>query len=491
MVFLDPDTRWAPRVAIIMKKLVLVAVCLLAAYGYEEEQDVLVLTDDNIDQALKEFSRILVEFYAPWCGHCMKLAPEYAKAAKRLKDQIPSIRIAKVDATENPKSAQRYGVKGYPTLKWIVKGRPQDYEGPREEDGIVDWVNKKLEPTTKVLKTLEAVNEFIGKNSVAVVLFGQKGTDEAKAFEEVASDFGDDIFGLSTPIEALIEYQVTEPSLVIFKKFDDKKVQFTGNFLTHRIGAFVRDNRTPWAMPFNDKAADYIFKHSHPAIFVFRSDSAKEIDAVMREAAVETKDYIKFCYADLAVDDNQKVGDFLGYTAADQPVVMAVSPSPSGLLKFKFTEDSITTESLLAFAEKYRTRKLEPYYKSQEIPKHPLEDGVRVLVGKNFESVVMDPTKHVMVEFYAPWCGHCKSLAPEYMEVSFYFKRKNPDVVIAKIDATANEVKGYNVEGYPTLIWFPADNKKGVKFEGERSEEGITKFIEEQLAPKDTQKTEL
>jgi len=55
--------------------------------------------------------------------------------------------------------------------------------------------------------------------------------------------------------------------------------------------------------------------------------------------------------------------------------------------------------------------------KSEEIPAHN-DEPVKVLVGKNFEEIVYDETKDVLVEFYAPWCGHCKSLAPKYDELA-------------------------------------------------------------------------
>lgn len=79
----------------------------------------------------------LVEFYAPWCGHCKNLAPEYEKAAKALKGIA---NIAAVDATKEQVDVQ---IQGYPTLKFYIDGKSSDYDGPRTADGIVDFVLRK------------------------------------------------------------------------------------------------------------------------------------------------------------------------------------------------------------------------------------------------------------------------------------------------------------------------------------------------------------
>jgi len=106
--------------------------------------------------------------------------------------------------------------------------------------------------------------------------------------------------------------------------------------------------------------------------------------------------------------------------------------------------------------------------------------NVEVLTDANFDKIVMDSSKDVLVEFYAPWCGHCKHLAPVWEKLATAFDAES-QVVIANIDADKYKDIGgrYGVSGFPTIKFFPKGNKDGESYEGGRELDNFVTFINE------------
>jgi len=119
----------------------------------------------------------------------------------------------------------------------------------------------------------------------------------------------------------------------------------------------------------------------------------------------------------------------------------------------------ITLDNLRTWAIDFIDGKLEPSLISEPLPEK--NDGpVKVIVGNNYKEIVLDETKDVFLELYAPWCGHCKALAPIWEQLGEAFK-DHPSIVIAKMDAVNNFYdEGTKVHMFPTLKLFKAGDKE-------------------------------
>eukprot|EP00439_Symbiodinium_sp_Y106_P042966 s6991_g5.t1 len=153
----------------------------------------------NFRAALEKYHYILVEFYAPWCGHCKQFAPEYAEAAKQLKQASQPIPLAKVDATAELKLAEDWIEQDFLAafnsglgFSCMIRDDSQllfEYTGGRTAQSVVTWVLKKAGPPAIELQTVEAAMAFEKENRLAVFCFCEPSV--RAAFETAARQIED------------------------------------------------------------------------------------------------------------------------------------------------------------------------------------------------------------------------------------------------------------------------------------------------------------
>ncbi|KAM1099934.1 hypothetical protein ACFX15_006236 [Malus domestica] len=425
-----------------------------------DEKDVVVLKAVNFSDAVEKNRFMMVEFYAPWCGHCQALNPEYAAAATELKGE--DVVLAKVDATEENELSQEYGVEGFPTIFFFIDGVHKPYTGQRTKEGIVTWIKKKIGPGIQNVTTLEDAERILTAESKVVLgylnsLVGPE-SDELAA----ASRLEDEVTFYQTVDPKVaklfhLDAEVKRPALVLLKKEAEKLSYFGGKFDKSAIAEFVFANKLPLVITFTRDNAPQIFESTikkQLLLFATSKDSEKVLPE-FQKAAQLFKGKLIFVYVETDNEDIGKpVSDYFGVTS-EAPTVLGYTGNDDGR---KFVLDGeVTLANLKTFGEDFIEDKLKPFYKSDPIPE--TNDGdVKIVVGNNFDDIVLDESKDVLLEIYAPWCGHCQSLEPTYSKLAKHL-RGIDSIVIAKMDGTTNEHPRGKADGFPTLLFFPAGNK--------------------------------
>jgi protein disulfide-isomerase A1 len=460
----------------------------LTAYAeIQEDEGVLVLTDENFDDAVAQHDLLLVEFYAPWCGHCKKLAPEWAKAAQTLKAQPNPLPLAKVDATEAKQLAERFEIRGFPTIKLFRGGVASDYTGGRTEQDIVTWLNKKTGPAVRTVNSEADIAALEQTNPVFVLgFFSDAEGAAAKAFSTAAAQDDSLVYATSTNGGLRAKYNVAgnNDAVVVIKPFDEKQntLHFNDAMSASDISTFAQAHSRPLVQFFTKESAQAIFSSPIQVHVLFFSNEVADYHEDLVDSFTEVARPLrgKALVVHIPPSEN-RILEYFGITESDLPTAYIADMRTSGVMKKYKLDAPLTADSVTKAANDFFEGKLKPSLKSEEPAPEDTTGPVKVVKGKTFHDLVVNNDKDVFLEFYAPWCGHCKKLAPIWDELGEKFAN-NGNLVIAKVDATANEVDypGVEVQGFPTLYFFKGNDKQNpVRYEGNRELDALSTYIQE------------
>merc|ERR1719160_1813900 len=140
----------------------------------------------------------------------------------------------------------------------------------------------------------------------------------------------------------------------------------------------------------------------------------------------------------------------------------------------------MSESAISRFIEDVDAGRAMPKLKSEPMPGSN-DEPVRVVVGSTLQNEVFTPNKDVLLEVYAPWCGHCKKLDPEYVKLAKKIKKEElTDLLsVAKIDGTTNDSPVDSIEwsGFPTIFFVKAGSTEPLTYDGERTAKGLWKYI--------------
>jgi protein disulfide-isomerase-like protein len=471
-----------------------------------------------------EKGKVLAMFYAPWCGHCKRMKPDYQAAAKELKGSAV-LAAMDVNKPENSPVAKKYNVTGFPTLLYFEAGqyqfvypgdnnkaaikafladpKPEAAEKPKE----TEWAQ---EPSEVVHLTEANFESFLESEPSVLVMFYAPWCGHCKRAKPhfvtaAAKMAAQRIPGKLAAVDCTKHQQVSKRFEVkgfpTIKYFKNGEMAFDAGDAREEaaILKFMADPKEPPPPPppevsWKDEESDvvhlseedfkpFLKKKKHVLVMFYAPwcGHCKRAKPEMTAAAAEFEEDTKVelaavdCTTDKSVCSAFEVTGFptfkyFHYYNKEQ------KPYDGGRTKKDFV--AFLSDPLSPFAGQ------SPPPPGAEEQWQDLEGAIFVKHLKSAEfDHYMKYKETVLVMFYAPWCGHCKAMKADYAKAAQELTEAGVSHVLGAVDATAETELGqrFAVRGYPTLKFFT----RGVEVEdykGGRNREDIVTYVTKKAA---------
>jgi protein disulfide-isomerase A1 len=308
-----------------------------------------------------------------------------------------------------------------------------------------------------------------------------------EAFTKFASSARDSyLFGHTASKSVLSAESITADQIVLYKSFDEPFLSLPGDLYkgltAEKLGLWVKENAVPTLGEISPENFGTYAQAGKPIAYVFvdPNESNEALLKSLEPLAKTHKSELSWVFIDgIKFVDHAKS---LNVDVASWPrfVVQDLTLQAKYPLK-----TSVTAANVKSFVEEYLAGDVAPDVKSAKV-KEVQDESVWDLATDEYEQVVWEDgkDKDVFVEFFAPWCGHCKKLKPIWDTLGDKYADV-PSVLIAKFDATENDVppfEPFKIQGFPTLKFRPAGSDEWVDYSGDRSLESLVEFLEENAA---------
>ncbi|XP_077381307.1 protein disulfide-isomerase [Festucalex cinctus] len=478
-----------PPLPLLSLLLAVAAICLAASEEktktIPEKDGILQLNKANFNRALRTHKQLLVHFYAALSADGHRLSEAFREAAVDLQDS--DVKFATVDVTNDNELAKELNATGPPNIRLYLFGEKVNFVScpvPQSSASIVTWLKRRAGSAADLVADLGQLVSSEDDELRVVGFFQELDSEYVRVFYSTAVSLPDVSFAVTQNDDVISKYDVTHDVVLLLKQ--SKLIQaykMTPQTSKEDLMTFVSVYQMDRVTEYTGETATQILSSpvlSHALLFVNKSSADfHELHAAFNTAAEFFRMKILFVLVDVSEPRNGRLMEYFRVRDYEAPLVRLVNLTDH--VTYQLPSAAPDADSIEAFCRDYLDGKAKPKMQSEPIPEGWDQRPVKELVGSTFEEVAFNPNRTVFVLFYVPYSPESRAAFPLWEELAEAFEARE-DVVVARIDASANDINMSVQRAYPAFCLFPAlYAERAVFYTGDRKLKALLAFVHQEM----------